>query len=51
MPTYLESGNPSDASEENPEIEEYLRFLDEYWELFELTYRDPRPDLYKDIRL
>lgn len=32
-------------------FENYLSFLDDYWELFELTYRDPKPDLYKKIRL
>ena len=51
MPTYLESGRSSHNSGENPEVEDYLRFLDEYWELFELTYRDPRSEMYKDIRL
>ena len=30
---------------------DYLSFLDEYWQLFELMYRDPRLDLYTDIRL
>ena len=51
MPTFLESGKPSDVSAENPKVEEYLNFLDEYWELFELTYRDPRPETYEDNRL
>ena len=32
-------------------FDDYLAFLDQYWELFELTYRDPKPDAYRNLRL